>query len=145
MARIPLTSGFTFIPEGSHVFKIMDATYEETFGKVEIKMETKDGLKYTETYRLLDKSGKPSDKAMNAFSFFAKTVLQDMDREDVDVAELVGRFIKAQVVHTKTPARDNPERMLTFVNLGEKEYANGFEGAEPAPAAMNLSSLLGNA
>ena len=53
MAKIPLSAGFTLIPEGEHVFKIVDVTYKEQFGKLEIKMETKDKLKHTERYNLL--------------------------------------------------------------------------------------------
>ena len=32
MARIPMTSGFTLIPEGTYVFLIYDAKYDEEFG-----------------------------------------------------------------------------------------------------------------
>ena len=29
MARIPMTSGFTLIPEGTYVFRIYDVSYDE--------------------------------------------------------------------------------------------------------------------
>ena len=38
MARIPMTSGFVIIPEGEYVFRIYDATYDEDFGRIEIKL-----------------------------------------------------------------------------------------------------------
>ena len=37
MARIPMTSGFTLIPEGTYVFRVYAATYDEEFGKIEVK------------------------------------------------------------------------------------------------------------
>lgn len=38
MARIPMTSGFTLIPEGTYVFRIYDVSYDEEFGKIEISI-----------------------------------------------------------------------------------------------------------
>ena len=38
MARIPMTSGFALIPEGTYVFRIYDAKYDEEFGKIEVKL-----------------------------------------------------------------------------------------------------------
>ena len=32
MARIPMTSGFTLIPEGTYVFRIYDVCYDDEFG-----------------------------------------------------------------------------------------------------------------
>ena len=38
MARIPMTSGFTLIPEGTYVFRIYDVTYDEKFGALKVMM-----------------------------------------------------------------------------------------------------------
>ena len=44
MAKIKLSKGgFTPIPEGTHVFKITSAEYDEDFGIVDIEMVTADG------------------------------------------------------------------------------------------------------
>ena len=43
MARIPMTSGFMVIPEGEYVFRIYDATYDEDFGRIEIKLVNAQG------------------------------------------------------------------------------------------------------
>ena len=47
MARIPMTSGFTLIPEGEYVFRIYDAIYDEDFGKIEIKLVNAQGATHT--------------------------------------------------------------------------------------------------
>ena len=157
MAKIPLSAGFTLIPEGEHVFKIVDVTYKEQFGKLEMTMETKDKLKHTERYNLLDKNGKWSESAQNAFSYFARIALDDNPAE-IDPADLVGHYIKCEVVHDVQPRQDDPSKTITFIRLDKKEKATGFEGEEltpggggavAAPAAtkqpkkFNLDELLG--
>ena len=54
MAKIKLSkSGFTPIPEGTHVFKITSAEYDEDFGIVDIQMVTADGKKHNERFFLM--------------------------------------------------------------------------------------------
>ena len=38
MARIAMRSGFTLVPEGTHVFRIFNVTYDEEFGKLTVFM-----------------------------------------------------------------------------------------------------------
>jgi hypothetical protein len=67
---------------------------------------------------------------------------------DVDPVELVGRYIRAEVIHNQVPSRNDPAKMMTFVNLGEKSPANGFDeapaGGAPKSAGLDLNALLGN-
>lgn len=72
MARIPMTSGFTLIPEGTYVFRIYDATYDEEFGKIEIKLVNAAGMTHTERFSIKHKNDELNEKALNAFSYFAK-------------------------------------------------------------------------
>ena len=46
MALITLSasSGFTLIPEGTHIFKVTGVTYKKLYGKMEVYLETKEGL-----------------------------------------------------------------------------------------------------
>ena len=145
MARIPMTGGFQIMPEGEQVLKITAAEYDEDFGKAIFTLANAKGQTCQERFGLLNKDGTPNEKALGAFSFFAKTALNNFDIEDVDPVELVGHFIKAEVVHNKVPSNQDPTKMKTFVNLGSKSPADGFEGA-PAPKAksgLDLSALLG--
>ena len=147
MAKIRMTGGFQMIPEGVHVLKITDAQYDEDFGKVTLQLAAANGATCTERFSLLNQDGSPNAKALNAFSFFAKTALNNFDIEDVDPEELVGHYLKAEVIHNKVPSTKDPSKMMTFVNLGSKSPADGFEGAPAAPAkpkaGLDLSALLG--
>lgn len=157
-----MTGGFTLCPEGEHVFYIYDVVYDEDFGKLTVKMINAQGIKHEERFTLKDKNDQPNEKALNAFSYFAKTALNDFEVEDIDHTELIGHFIRCNVIHTKQPSRNDPSKMLTFSNLDrDKEPADGFDteptpevrklmgaaapAAKPAPtSAKSLDALLGD-
>ena len=148
MARIPMTGGFQMMPEGEQVLKITAAEYDEDFGKATFTLANAKGQTCQERFSLMNQDGSPNEKALNAFSFFAKTAMNDFNLEDINPAELIGHFIKAEVIHNKVPSTKDPTKMMTFVNLGNKSPADGFEGApaaSPAPQAskLDLSALLG--
>lgn len=147
MARIPMTGGFQTMPEGEQVLKITKAEYDEDFGKAIFTLENAKGQTCLERFSLLNQDNTPNEKALNAFSFFAKTAMNNFDLEDVDPEELVGHYIRAEVVHNKVESKKEPGKMMTFVNLGEKSPADGFDGvtAENAPKStgLDLSALLG--
>ena len=146
MARIPMTGGFQVMPEGEQVLKITAAEYDEDFGKAIFTLTNAKGQTCREQFSLMNQDGSANEKAMNAFSFFAKTAMNDFDMEDIDPVELVGHYLKAVVTHNKVPNRTDPTKMVTFVNLGDKSPADGFEGAPAAPAkpsGLDLSALLG--
>lgn len=137
MARIPLIGGFTLIPEGTHVFKIEKVDYDEDFGKMLIHMITQDEQKHTEKFHLKNADDSYNEKALAAFSFFAKTALGEYDRDDIDPEELVGHFIEAEVIHNKVPSKKDPNKTVTFVNLGDKAPSDGWD------KKINLDDLLG--
>ena len=137
MARIPMTSGFTLIPEGTYVFRVYAATYDEEFGKIEVKLVNAAGMTHTERFSIKDKNDEMNEKALNAFSYFAKTVMGDYTLEDIDPAELVDHFVCAEVVHTKLPSNKDPNKTVTFTNLGDKSPADYFD-TEPVARALTL-------
>ena len=146
MARISMTGGFKPIPEGEQVLKITAAEYDEDFGKAIFTLANAKGQTCRETFNLLNQDNTPNERAMNAFSYFAKNAMNNFDMEDVDPAELVGRYIRVEVIHNKVPSNQDPTKMITFVNLGNKSPADGFDGvpAEPTkPAGLDLNALLG--
>lgn len=147
MARIPMTGGFQIMPEGEQVLKITKAEYDEDFGKAIFTLENAKGQTCLERFSLLNQDNTPNEKTLIAFSFFAKTAMNNFDLEDVDPVELIGHYIRAEVIHNKVESKKEPGKMMTFVNLGDKSPADGFDGvaAETAPKStgLDLSALLG--
>ena len=137
MARIPMTGGFTVIPEGTYIFRIYDVSYDEEFGRINVKMVTAKGQTHTEKFTIKDRDNIPNERAMNAFSYFAKTALNDFSVEDIDPTDLIDHYIEAEVVHTVLPSNKDPKKTVTFANLGQKSTADGFTET-PVSRALTL-------
>ena len=129
MARIKLSQGgFTLIPEGVTTFKIVGVEYKEDFGKMAIEMQTKNGLKHTETFTLLNGKGEVNEGALKAFSYFAKTALNNYRLDEIDETDLIGCYITATVKH-ETYTRTKGERAGeegTSAKLNDYAVAVGF-------------------
>ncbi len=137
MAMIPMTSGFALCPKGVQIFRIYKVDYNEEFGKLIVHLVNAQGVTHQERYSLMGADGTINEGACNAFSFFAKTALKDFSLEAVDPATLVDRYIKADVTHTVQPNKNDPTKTVTFVNLGDKWEADGFD-TTPVPKALKL-------
>lgn len=134
MIHLGAKTGFTVIPEGIHIFKITEVQYNPLYGKMQISMETKDGLKHIERFTMMDDRGRPNPGALNAFSYFARVAMNNFDLEDIDCDTLVGRYMKCEVQHDIQPKRNGkPGETVTFIKLGDKSPVDGFEGEEAAP------------
>ena len=89
MAKIKLSKGgFTPIPEGTHIFKITGAEYDEDFGIVDIEMVTADGRKNNERFFLVPQDGEPNEAAHNAFRYFAEK--GQGQKGSIDLDDLIG-------------------------------------------------------
>lgn len=133
MARIALSknTGFTLIPEGFHVFKIVDVDMSkyENYGKIEVKMETASGQKHSERFSLLNNKGEVNKGALNSFSYFARTAMNDYKVDDIDPAEMIGHYIRAEVKHVVSDKiNERTGKPYVNANLGDKEPALGFDG-----------------
>ena len=131
MARIPMTGGFSPMDEGNQVLRIYGVQYNEVFGNLTIYLNNAKAQTMRETFRFKGKDGKPNEAAMNAFSYFAKTAMQDFEMEDVDPQDLVGKYIRCEVVHNESGGN-------TYANLGrEKEAADAFD-TKADPKALTM-------
>ena len=137
MAIIPMTSGFALCPKGVQVFRIYKVDYNEEFGKLLVHLVNAQGITVQERFSLMNADGSINEKACNAFSFFAKTALNDYTLEAVDPVMLIDRYIKAEVTHTESPSTKDPTKTVTFANLGDKWVADGFE-TTPVARALTL-------
>ena len=139
MATIQMTgSTFTVCPEGRHIFRIYKVDFNPDFGKVVVYMVNAQGITHQERFGLMRADGSMNEGACNAFSFFARTALNDFAREAIDHTELVNHYIGAEVVHTVQPNKNDPTKTVTFANLvGEKWVAHGFD-TTPVQKALTL-------
>ena len=138
MATIHLSqNSFSPITEGVHIFRIYDVEYDETFGRVQIYLVNAQGKTHIERFTTMRKDGSMIEGACNALAFFAKTALNTTEHTDIDHTELIGHYIKAQVVHNVQPNRNDPSKTITFVNLTDKWSADGFD-TEPCAKALTL-------
>ena len=131
MAKITLSKGgFTLIPEGVHTFKVVevdDSKYED-FGKITVKMQTAKGQTHSEQFSLL-KNGNINEGALKAWSYFARTCLNNNNVEEIDTQDIVGCFITATVKHEKFTRTkgENAGSEGTSARISDWKTANGFD------------------
>ena len=127
MAKIRLTEvGFQLIPEGVTVFKITGVEYKEDFGKMKVELQTKSGQKHTEQFSLMNKDGETNEGALKAFSYFAKTALNNYQLDEIDHEDLIGCYIQATVKHEEFESNKEPGKMLKSARLNDYAVAVGF-------------------
>lgn len=142
MAMISMTkSSFTVCPEGVHVFRIYNVDYKEEFGKLSIFLVNAQGATHIERYSLMKNDGSLNEGACASFSYFAKTALNNSNLEEIDHTELINHYIKAEVKHTIVPSNKDENKTVTFVNLGNKWVADGFD-TEPCKKALKLGNVV---
>lgn len=139
MSKITLRSNYTNCPEGKHIFRIYKVDYNEDFGKLNVYLVNAQGITHIERFSLMLESGEMNEKACNAFSFFAKTALNNFSIEEIDHNDLVNHYIGGEIVHSTLPNRNDPSKTVTFVNITEKWVAEGFD-TEPTAKALTLGT-----
>lgn len=144
MAKIRLSEGgFTLIPEGTTVFKIVGVEYDVDFGKLKVSMQTKSGQKHTEQFSLLTKSGEVNEGALKAFSYFAKTALNNYQLDEIDHDDIVGCYIQATVKHESySYEKDGETKSGKSARLNDYAVAVGFGSGEEKSKSENLDDFL---
>lgn len=139
MATITMTGGFTVCPEGTHIFRIYDVEYDPDFGKLVVSMVNAQGIVQKERFTLINSNNEPNEGACNAFSIFAKNALNNFGLEEIDHTDLIGRYIKCEIIHTTSPSKKDPSKSVTFANTGNKYPADGFD-TTPCKKALELGT-----
>ena len=131
MAKMRLSeSAFKPISEGVTIFKIMevdDSKYED-FGKLSVKLQTAKGESHLETFSLIKGNGDVNEGALKAWSYFARTCLNNFAADEIDTQDIVGCYIQATVKH-ETYTRTRGERAgqeATAVRLNDYAPASSF-------------------
>lgn len=130
MAKIKLSeSNFKIIPEGTTTFKITevdDSKYED-FGKLAVKMQTAKGETHIERFSLIKKGGELNEGALKAWSYFARTCLNNFQADEIDTKDIIGCYITATVKHeTSQGTGENADKTYTNVRLNDYTTATGF-------------------
>ena len=137
MAKMKLSeSTFILIPEGTTIFKVMevDDTKYEDFGKLEVKLQTAKGETHVERFTLIKANGELNEGAHKAWSYFARTCLNNYQADEIDTQDIVGCYIKATVKH-ETYTRTKGEKAGTegtSVRLNDYATATGFGSTKKA-------------
>ena len=149
MAKMKLSeSTFSLIPEGIHTFKVMevdDSKYED-FGKLEVKLQTAKGEKHTERFTLLKANGNLNEGALKAWSYFARTCLNNFNADEIDTQDIVGCYITATVKHEsyEYENKDGETKNGKNARLNDYTTATGFGGSvneEPEEDIDDLDDL----
>ena len=129
MAKMKLSEGgFSLIPEGTHTFKVTkvdDSKYED-FGKLEVTLQTSSGVTHIERFGLQTKGGEINEGALKAWSYFARTCLNNYDADEIDTQDIVGCYITATVKHEEFESNKEPGKMLKSARLNDYAVAVGF-------------------
>ena len=146
MARMKLAeSSFSLIPEGVYIFKIVevdDSKYED-FGKLTVKLQTSDGKKHSEMFSMIKANGDINEGALKAWSYFARTCLNNFSADEIDTQDIVGCYIQATVKHEKY-TRTKGERAgeeATTVRLNDFNPAASFGNSSDGDELDDLDDL----
>lgn len=132
MAVIKLVdTGWRMLSEGDHVLKVTNVVYKEDFGKLEVDMVTQSGETHKERYTLLTAGGKYNEGAQKAFSYFAKTALNNWTLDAIDPDDLVGCYVKATCEHVESDTiNENTGKPYVNVRLNDLQHALSFDSDE---------------
>ena len=126
MAIIKLSEAtFSLIPEGVTVFKVVevdDSKYED-FGKLAVKLQTAKGQAHTETFTIVKANGELNEGALKAWSYFARTCLNNYSVDEIDSHDIVGCYLKATVKHEEFTFTKGDKAGQTGKKVRLKDYA----------------------
>lgn len=130
MAKMKLSeSNFKLIPEGVTTFKVVsvdDSKYED-FGKLEVKLQTAKGETHIERFGLRKNNGEINEGALKAWSYFARTCLNNFNADEIDTQDIVGCYVTATVKHESyTYEKDGETKKGTNVRLNDYTVAVNF-------------------
>ncbi len=125
MGMLKLSNGFSVLPEGETILYVTGVDYDEKWGKIEIHFINADGNKHSERYKIYKDNGDLNEGALNAFSWIARTLLNDPSAEKIDPKSLAGHYISCTVEHQKLEGNDG--KIRTFAHIKDYEVADKFD------------------
>lgn len=155
MTKLKLNRGFYDIPVGKQkLLQIKTVAFDKKNGTTRVTFKDEKGGTLTEYYKTYIKKRnkfEPNDTVLSIFSGLAKKVLHldpDLDDFDLDISDLEGRYIIADVTENTVETKDEETGEVTgsktyrhvrnFVELNEEQeeelgvepYVPDFDDAE---------------
>lgn len=120
--------GFSLIPEGVHVFKVVSCEDKyEDYDRVSYELQTSSGQKITNRFNFVDGKGEVNEIGTFYWSKFARACLNlgANEEPEIDFSDLVGCYVEAEVKHNTYIAKsgDHKGEEMTGANLVDKSYA----------------------
>lgn len=157
MAKIELSKlegGFRTLPEGVQVLRIKEVEDKyDDFKKINFTLENKDGITTRNNFDF-----NRSNNVIKGFTYFVNCATGDWQASNVNTDELVGKFVKCEIVHNKSSYTDKEgnERESTWANVAktfelsveeleeaEKNFQGGGGFVEPSASNNPLGDLMG--
>ena len=138
-----LVEGFQPIPAGEQVVRIkeIDETDYEKFDKLVVVIEDAAGRTARVNFTFVNDDGTPNDTAEFVFSRMARAALGDETVDEVDTADLIGKFVRVEIEHRTGSQGGTFANVKRWIGPGEpfevKKAAGGKSAgsAAGAPAA----------
>ena len=108
--------------------EVNDSKYED-FGKLEVKLQTAKGETHIERFGLTKKNGEINEGALKAWSYFARTCLNNFNADEIDTQDIVGCYVTATVKHESYEyEKEGETKKGTNVRLNDYTVAVKFGG-----------------
>lgn len=96
--------GFKMMDEGTYIFKVLEAKYDEMKDSVSVKVANQAGKTHVEFFNLVKNNGEVNEFQVKSIVRLCATALNDESLKfqpfDTDVlVDLVGAFFQADIVH----------------------------------------------
>jgi len=121
MKRKLVEGGFQPIPEGEQVVRIkgIDESDYQKFDKIVVTIEDAAGRTARVNYNFVNADGTPNETADFVFTRMARAALGDETVDEVDTAELIGRFVRVEIQHSEGSKGGTFANVKKWIGPGE--------------------------
>lgn len=121
MKRKLVESEFQPIPEGEQVVRIkeIDESNYEKFDKLVVVIEDAAGRTARVNFTFVNADGSPNDIADFVFTRMARAALGDETIDEVDTADLIGKFVRVEIEHTEGSKGGTFANVKKWIGPGE--------------------------
>ena len=135
---------FATMKLGVQILKVTEATYDEDFGCVSLKLTSKDGANLYKSFYIM-KDDEVNESVKRAMDFFAWKALGH--RNEYEESDLLNKYVSVDVIVDEYQSQKKGKKIYT-IDLWSVEGASGFGGSSEGSAKksaddINLDDELG--